>query len=53
MAEQNVQRALDIADRAAVLVLGRCVGVVDARQSDTIDQVKQMMMGTSLAFISS
>ena len=48
MAEQNVKRALEIADRAAVLVLGRCVGIIDAREADTVDRVKQLMMGKAL-----
>jgi branched-chain amino acid transport system ATP-binding protein len=53
MAEQNVQRALGIADRAAVMVLGRCVGTVDAREPDALERVKTLMMGTSLAAVAS
>lgn len=45
IAEQNIQRVLDVADRAIVLLLGRVVAEFDVRADSHIEAIKTAMLG--------
>jgi|SRR5579859_5672346 len=50
MVEQNVRRAVTIADRAMVMYLGRCQATVDPKsQADATAVLRQAMLGTEAA----
>jgi branched-chain amino acid transport system ATP-binding protein len=49
MAEQNLHRALEVADRALVLVLGRNAGgLVVTNPEEALAQIKELMIGTTI-----